>query len=173
AYARRREDALRRACAEADIDFTAHPGVTILEPGAVTPSGGAHFKVFSPYHRAWSAAPWREGLGAPRKLSVPSGLAAGELPALEKLTDGEPSPERQPGGETEARKRMQAFLHERVDRYDDGHDDLAGHGTSSLSAHIRFGCVSPRELAGAAGEAHGGDPFVRQLCWRDFHHQVL
>src|ERR1700721_2509009 len=84
-YARGREDALREACAAAGIEFTAHPGVTILEPGAVTPTGGDHFKVFSPYHRAWSAAPWREVLGAPRKLSAPSGLAAGELPALEEL----------------------------------------------------------------------------------------
>ena len=24
-----------------------------------------------------------------------------------------------------------------------------------------------------AGERPGGGPFVRQLCWRDFHHQVL
>src|ERR1700759_2287681 len=39
-YARRREKALREACAEAGIDFTAHPGVTILDPGAVTPTGG-------------------------------------------------------------------------------------------------------------------------------------
>jgi deoxyribodipyrimidine photo-lyase len=172
-YARRREKALREACAEAEVELTAHPGITILDPGAVMPTGGDHFKVFSPYHRAWSAAEWREEVGTPRKLSVPSGLAAGELPALAQLTDGEPSQQREPGGETQARKRMEAFLQDRVDRYDDGHDDLAGHGTSSLSAHIRFGCVSPRELAGAAAEARGGEPFVRQLCWRDFHHQVL
>jgi deoxyribodipyrimidine photo-lyase len=173
AYARRREERLRQACAEAGIELTAHPGVTILEPGAVTPTGGDHFKVFSPYHRAWSAAPWREEVGTPRKLDAPASLAAGELPALGELTDGTPSPDREPGGETQARKRMQAFLRDRVGDYDSGHDDLASAGTSRLSAHIRWGCVSPRELAGAAREARGGAPFVRQLCWRDFHHQVL
>ncbi len=173
AYARRRERRLRDECAEAGIEFTAHPGVTILEPGAVTPTGGDHFKVFSPYHRAWSAAPWREVLGAPRKLRAPSGLAAGELPALAKLTDGTPSPDREPGGETQARERMGAFLRDRVGSYDSGHDDLASAGTSRLSAHLRWGCISPLELAGAAREVPGGAPFVRQLCWRDFHHQVL
>ena len=45
--------------------------------------------------------------------------------------------------------------------------------TSRLSAHLRFGCVSPLELALEARERRGGAPFVRQLCWRDFHHQVL
>lgn len=173
AYARRREGALREACEEAGIELTAHPGVTILEPGAVTPGGGDHFKVFSPYHRAWSEAPWREEVGTPRRLKAPPGLVAGELPALEELTDGEPSPGRERGGETQARRRMQAFLRDRIDRYEDGHDDLASKGTSGLSAHVRWGCVSPRELAGAARERRGGAPFVRQLCWRDFHHQVL
>src|SRR6201989_670556 len=33
-YARRREQALREACEAAGIELTAHPGVTILEPGA-------------------------------------------------------------------------------------------------------------------------------------------
>ncbi|MBN9624363.1 MAG: deoxyribodipyrimidine photo-lyase, partial [Actinobacteria bacterium] len=173
AYARRREERLQAACEEAGIGLTAHPGVTILDPGAVTPTGGAHFKVFSPYHRAWSEAPWREAVGAPRKLSVPADLAAGELPALEKLTDGTPSPDRPPGGETEARKRMQAFFRDRIANYDDGHDDLPNKGTSHISADIRWGCVSPLELAVEAREARGGGPFVRQLCWRDFHHQVL
>jgi deoxyribodipyrimidine photo-lyase len=173
AYARRRERRLRAACEEQGIELTAHPGVTILEPGAATPIGGDHFKVFSPYHRAWSAAPWREGLAAPRKLSAPPDLAAGELPALGALTDGEPSPDREPGGETQARKRMQAFLRDRIGAYETGHDEVASAGTSHLSAHIRWGCVSPLELAVAAREKRGGDPFVRQLCWRDFHHQVL
>jgi deoxyribodipyrimidine photo-lyase len=173
AYARRREARLRAACEEAGIEFTAHPGVTILEPGAVTPTGGDHFKVFSPYLRAWSGAPWREVLDAPRKLSAPPGLAAGELPALAKLTDGKPSPHREPGGETRARERMHAFLRDRVGDYEAGHDDLAGAHTSHLSAHLRWGCVSPLELAVEARQKRGGDPFVRQLCWRDFHHQVL
>ncbi len=174
AYARRRERRLRAACEAAGIELTAHPGVTVLEPGAVTPAGGGdHFKVFSPYHRAWGAAPWREPLAAPRAIRAPTTLAAGRLPALGKLTAGEPSPDREPGGETRGRERMDAFLADRVERYEDGHDDLAAAGTSRLGAHIRWGCVSPLELALAARERPGGEPFVRQLCWRDFHHQVL
>ena len=68
---------------------------------------------------------------------------------------------------------MRAFLRDGVGGYEDGHDDLAGDRTSRLSAHLRWGCVSPLELAREAGERRGGAAFVRQLCWRDFHHQVL
>jgi len=173
AYARERERRLARACEEERIEFTAHPGVTVVPPGAATPTGGDHFKVFSPYHRAWGGVPWREQLGAPRKLVAPSALNGGRLPGLESLTDGRPSPRRRPGGEGEGRRLMRAFLRDDVGRYEEHHDDLPGDATSRLSAHLRWGCISPLELAREAGERRGGAAFVRQLCWRDFHHQVL
>jgi deoxyribodipyrimidine photo-lyase len=173
AYARRREERLGRACVEERIELVAHPGVTVVPPGAVTPGGGDHFKVFSPYHRAWSGLPWRGLAPAPRKLSVPAKLKAGRLPQLDSLVSGTPSPHRLPGGESEGRRRMRAFLRDGLGGYEDRHDDLPGDGTSRLSAYIRWGCVSPLELAREAGERRGGGAFVRQLCWRDFHHQVL
>jgi len=173
AYARGREERLERACAEERIEFAAHPGVTVVSPGAITPGGGDHFKVFTPYHRAWAGVPRREGRGAPRKLSAPPKLAAGKLPALDGLVGGRPSPNRLAGGEAAGRRAMRAWLRDGLGGYEDGHDDLAGDRTSRLSAYVRWGCVSPLELAEEAGARRGGAAFVRQLCWRDFHHQVL
>jgi deoxyribodipyrimidine photo-lyase len=183
AYARDREERLARACEEERIAFAAHPGVTVLPPGAVTPAGGDHFKVFSPYHRAWSEAPQREALGAPRKLAAPAKLAGERLPSLEALgadlpaaaalRTGQVSPDRLPGGEGEGRRRMRAFLRDGLSGYDERRDDLFGDATSRLSAYLRWGCLSPLELAREASGRRGGGAFVRQLCWRDFHHQVL
>lgn len=172
-YARRRERALAAACEEAGIELVAHPGATIVPPGAVTPAGGDHFKVFTPYHRAWSEVPPRRPSPAPRELAVPSGLRTERLPALARLTDGETSPGRAPGGESEGRRRARAFLRDDLAGYEERHDDLPGDATSRLSPYLRFGCVSPLELMLAARERRGGGAFVRQLCWRDFHHQVL
>ncbi len=172
-YAVRREEALRRACAEEGIGFRTHPGTTIVTPGAVTPSGGDHFKVFSPFHRAWEDVPARPRAATPRKLAVPSRLTTGRLPALDSLLRDRPSSKRAPGGESEGRKRMRAFLRDGLAGYADHHDDLPGDGTSSLSAYLRFGCISPLELLGEARSRRGGAAFARQLCWRDFHHQVL
>jgi deoxyribodipyrimidine photo-lyase len=173
AYASARERRLTAACDEERIGFHRHPGATIVPPGAVTPGGGDHFKVFTPYHRAWSELPLRRRVGPPRGLAVPSRLRAGRIPALEKLTSGATSPERAPGGEREGRRLARAFLRDGLGAYDERHDDLPGDGTSRLSPHLRFGCVSPLALAQEARERRGGEPFVRQLCWRDFHHQVL
>jgi deoxyribodipyrimidine photo-lyase len=173
AYAIARERRLAAACAEERIGFHAHPGTTIVPPGAVTPGGGDHFKVFTPYHRAWSELPPRRRVGPPRKIAVPSRLRVGQIPALEQLTSGATSPERAAGGEGEGRRLARAFLRDGLGAYGDRHDDLPGDGTSRLSAHLRFGCVSPLALMLEARERKGGEPFVRQLCWRDFHHQVL
>ena len=173
AYAQAREQRLERACEEERIEFVAHPGVTVVPPGAVTPTGGDHFKVFTPYHRAWSGLPMREPASAPRKLSAPARLKAGRPPKLDSLVGGHTSPKRLPGGESEGRRRMRAFLRDGLGGYEEGHDNLPGNRTSRLSAYIRWGCVSPLELAREASERRGGAAFVRQLCWRDFHHQVL
>ena len=68
---------------------------------------------------------------------------------------------------------MRAFLRDGLTGYADRHDDLPGDQTSSLSPYLRFGCISPLELLGEARSRRGGAAFARQLCWRDFHHQVL
>jgi deoxyribodipyrimidine photo-lyase len=73
-----------------------------------------------------------------------------------------------PGGETAGRRRMRAWLRSGADSYDEHRNDLAGDRTSRLSPYLHFGCVSPVELAEAAGPG----PYRRQLAWRDFFHQV-
>ena len=173
AFAQRREERLRRACEEERVAFHAHPGTTIVAPGTVTPGGGDHFKVFSPFHRAWEQVPARPLAATPRQLKMPARPAVGKLPALDSLLGGELSPERVPGGETAGRKAMRAFLRNGLAGYSDHHDDLPGDETSGLSPYLRFGCLSPLELLGEARSRRGGGAYGRQLCWRDFHHQVL
>ncbi len=168
-YAAARQRRLARACQEARLELVPCPGVTVVPAGAVAPSGGGgHFKVFTPYLRAWENAPRRTPLPAPARVHVPSGLAAGRLPALSSLT-GTPSPDhRMPGGEQAGQRRLRAWLRSGVEAYSEGHDDLAGDRTSRLSPYLHFGCVSPLQAAGAAGPGE----FRRQLAWRDFYHQV-
>ena len=173
ALARRRERRLAAACEAERMELWLHPGVTIVQPGRLRPSGGDHFKVFGPYYRAWSEVELEPPGAPPRRLSSPSRLTGVQLPALRELTSGSPSPDLAPGGEREGRRLMRAFVRDSLSGYGEAHDDLSGDRTSRLSAYLRFGCVSPRELAVLARAERGGEAYVRQLCWRDFHHQVL
>ncbi|MEH0842484.1 deoxyribodipyrimidine photo-lyase [Micromonospora sp. CPCC 205711] len=164
-YARRRERRLLQECERHRLHLRLFPGVTIVEPGALRPTGGDHYRVFSPYFRSWQGAAWREELAAPDRISLPDGVRVGPLPAP---PEGE-SPDAAVGGESVARRRLTAWL-PTLDRYDDIHDDMAGDETSRLSPYLRFGCLSPLAVANRAGGRDG--PFVRQLCWRDFYYQV-
>ena len=79
------------------------------------------------------------------------------------------------GGETAGRERMHRWLRDGIADYDDDHDALGNDNTSRLSPYLHFGCVSPVELVREAGEqrSSAAASFVRQVAWRDFHHQVL
>jgi deoxyribodipyrimidine photo-lyase len=168
-YARRREQLLARECAEHRLSLRLFPGTTVVPPGAVRPGGGGHYRVFTPYHRAWASVPWRVEVATPRRVVLPPGITAGQLPEVPR---GE-SADAAAGGESEGRRRLKAWF-DHLDTYDELHDDLAADGTSRLSAYLRFGCVSPLAVANAARARRGAGPaaFLRQLCWRDFYYQV-
>lgn len=169
-FAARREAALRAT----DLEVRVHPGPTIVPPGAITPAKGDHYKVFTPYWRAWEAEERRKIRTAPARVRSPEGIDPGPLPDL----DAEPggigalAPERTRGGPTRARERLRRWIDRGLADYPDRHDDLPGAATSHLSADLRFGCLSPLEVEAAARDLPGGPEYVRQLAWRDFHHQV-
>ncbi|MFD7625963.1 cryptochrome/photolyase family protein [Streptomyces sp. NPDC059851] len=173
-YARAREERLRAALEADGRRLYAHEGVvTAAAPGSVVPAGSDHFAVFTPYFRRWADVPLRRVLAAPRSVPVPDGIGSDPLPRRRAVAGVSPGLAR--GGEREARTLLTRWLHGGLTRYQDLHDDLAGDATSRLSPHLHFGTLSATEAvqrARAAG-GPGGEAFVRQLCWRDFHHQVL
>ncbi|WP_116245655.1 deoxyribodipyrimidine photo-lyase [Nocardiopsis sp. FIRDI 009] len=171
--ATRREDRLRGS----GLTVRALPGLTVVPPGGVTPAGGDHYRVFTPYWRAWAAHERRPVLPAPDGMRLPGGVEPGSIPAgLAEAGTGAPAPDRLTGGEAAARERLRAWLDRGLTRYAERRDDLPAAATSRLSADLRFGCLSPLEVAEAAEAADAGpgaEEFVRQLAWRDFHHQVV
>ena len=174
-YAHERERRLRQACAEVGIELRLFPGVTIVAPGELRPTSGDHFRVFTPYWNRWRALSLRSTLQQPRRIALPRGLGRGpldRLPVLRELVAGVPSPDPVAGGESRGRARLDAWLRRGLGRYPERHDDLAADGTSRLSPYLHFGCLSPVEVARRAAGRPGGEAFIRQLCWRDFHHQV-
>ncbi len=172
-FARRRLVALERAAEDARIAVIRHDALSVVPPGSVVPPSGDHYKVFTPYSRKWLARPWRPLAPTPTTVTVPAGIATIDLPDAVDLAPGPQSPDVVPGGETEARRRLNAWTRSGLATYGDRHDDLPGDATSRMSAYLHFGCISPLEVATKLRDRDGGEPFVRQLCWRDFYLQVL
>jgi len=199
-FARRREEALRttaRDRLDGRLQVHAHEGVPVHPAGGITPAGGDHFKVFTPYWRRWSAEPHREPLASPVHVPTPSGSAPadrsdgthdghdgthdGPIPTLGELIDPDHltdpdhlAVELPEGGEVAARARVEWWFAGPVSTYDDTRDHLAVDGTAKLAHHLHLGTLSATELAARVEPTDPGqEAFLRQLCWRDFNHQLL
>jgi deoxyribodipyrimidine photo-lyase len=171
-FATARERRLDAAAHRERFDVRYFAGATVVPPGELVPAGGDHFKVFTPYWRAWRRHPWRPEERPPRRVELPDGIKPGTIPELKALTDRLPSPRLPEGGARTGRSRLRRWLDQGLAGSTDGHDLLSGDATSRLSPYLHFGCLSPLWVARHADGGTGGEAFVRQLCWRDFHHQV-
>ena len=176
-----RDTELKKALQEAGLEVRSFNGSLLNEPHAVLTQQEKPYQVFTPYHRAVQAlgepaaplaVPRLQGPGATQDIAAAiAGLAL--LPRIP--WDGGFRTTREPG-EAGARKLLDAFAPSAAARYSGDRDLPAIRGTSRLSPYLHFGEVSPRQIwavvrANCRGTA--GEPYLRQLVWREFAHQLL
>lgn len=162
---------------EADLEL--HDGYTLHDPGSLRTGSHAPYSVFTPFARAFRARVPIAGPGpAPRRLPpLPEGF---EVPAtaVDDLTGlGPVRNERiQPGGEQAGRARLRKFLDIAAD-YPEHRDRMDLEGTSRLSADLKFGTLSPRQVwaavADAAAPSRATAVFQNELIWREFNVSTL
>jgi len=173
-YGRKRDGAAFAALRAAGVEVHEHPGLTVADDvTALATQDGKPYSVFSPFHRAWLATARRDVLETPRRLALPARVERGRVPELRELGLVQEVVDPMPGGERAGRARADRFMRGPVMAYNDNHDALARDGTSRLSPYLHLGCVSPRAIEARCGDEEGAQAFRRQLCWRDFHHQVI
>jgi deoxyribodipyrimidine photo-lyase len=173
AYAVTRLARLRGVGEQQGFTVVTHPGVTVVPHGELLAGSGSNYQVFTPFYRRWIAASWREPVAVPRSVTFADGLGGEPLPTVSELTHLAPSPRVVRGGETAGLARLRTWTSDALARYPDAHDAIAADATSRCSPYLHFGCVSPLEVATRLRDRAGGEAFVRQLCWRDFFHQLL
>jgi len=180
-----RDARVRTALASARRAFHTCKDHTVFERDELLTQSGTPYSVFTPYKNAWLRKIDAFYLGAypiqPHAQALaprPDG-ARGPVPALHEIGFSSPpaAQQRLPTGSSGAQQLLDDFL-ARIDRYDQARDFPATRGPSYLSAHLRFGTVSVRELARAAharaqaGSA-GAATWLGELIWRDFYFQIL
>ena len=171
-FATSRDSVVSERLAERSIRWHGHWGNLVQPPGAVRTAAGGLSQVFTPFHRVWARTPWTPW---PEPGSATIVTAAGEeLPAVGDYPfvadqDGEAVAP----GEHGAFARLLAAA-QRADRYDDERNTPSVHGTSELSADLKFGTLSARTVARVVGESTPGRAaLVRQLAWRDWYAHLL
>jgi len=143
----------------------------LLEPGRVLTGSGETYKKFTPYYdsakkiKVQNPSPERKINFADKNVSTSNKITLDN--AMKKFTTVNPDILVH-GGRTEALKQMRIAA-KNIKHYAQTRDEPSK-PTSELSAFIKFGCVSIREVYHAFKSKH---EFIRQLYWRDFYGQIL
>jgi deoxyribodipyrimidine photo-lyase len=148
-----------------DYDYYLH------EPGTIVNGTGHPYQKFTPYYHTALKKPVQPP-AKQRKLHlkqsqavVPNKISLSE--ALSKFTHDNPDILVH-GGRSEAIKTLKSALRTQS-HYSKTRNDLDAH-TTLLSAYIKFGCVSIREVYKTLRSYR---ELIRQLIWRDFYANVL
>ncbi len=143
-----------------------------VSPGRVCKEDGTPYRVYTPFYRAWCTRGWRAAASDPGRRPVWRRDATGPL-----SSDGVPEVplriELPDVGEEAALARWDAFRRDGLMSYADLRDraDLAG--TSSLSAHLRWGEIHPRTLLADLDDSPAHTVFRKEIAWREFYADVL
>ncbi len=160
------------------VPLEVHEGVLLVRPESVLTGTGGRYRIFTPWwRRMLEQMPPGRPEAAPQKIDFVDGVASdalgdwGLLPVMPDWSLGfcvwTP-------GEAGAAVLLADFV-DRAGGYDAGRNLPSVEGTSRLSPHLAMGEISVRSvwhaLEGAVGAA--GEPYLRELGWRDFAANIL
>lgn len=176
-FARERDEAVAAALRADGRQLARVKDQVIFERDEILNAAGRPFHVFTPYKRAWLARVGEADLAAHPLEPLLARLAPPPRPApfptLESL-GLQPAAANLPAGESGGRARFADFR-QRIGQYRETRDQPAIDGTSRLSAHLRHGTLSIRELARFAWrrDDEGARTWLSELIWREFYQMLL
>jgi deoxyribodipyrimidine photo-lyase len=170
-YARIRDDGIVKMCQRMKVFVTYSPDYYLCEPGTIKTETGLPYQKFTPFYNKASkikVQPPASKKHLPLKnkdTHVPNKITLEQ--AMKKFTKINPDILVH-GGRSEALKMLCKAVRD-IKNYDATHNDL-NKKTTELSAAIKFGCVSIREVYKAL---HSKTGLIRQLYWREFYSNIL
>lgn len=173
---------------------------SILPPGSVLTKQGTPYSVFTPYSNRWRDI-YESGAfePLPQPASIADPIACDALPKIDAnwfdvssaATEASFSKLAEqaalwPAGGNNALDKLNTFIDERVDQYQEQRDLPAVDGTSQLSPYLALGVLSARYCVAKAyfelrtrikdseeGARNNIRCWISELIWRDFYIHVM
>ena len=172
-YALRRDQAVA-----AQLPLKQVQGQLVHHPVGIRKSDDSPYTVFTPFSKVWkSLLPGDLGLSqAPEHIPTIPAISTEPIPSFDQEMYF-------PVGEAQAKKRLDAFLADKIGDYGVGRNQLHLDGTSSLSPYIHFGMLGLRTAVHHAQQAILSAPdqasrksastWLNELIWREFYIYIL
>ena len=178
-----RYSSIKQALRADGLDCASHNAALISEPWSLKTGNGAPYRVFTPYWRRLEPQLAEIPAPAPSPDALPpvpsdlDGLALDSLALRPGIPWDRGLRETWKPGETGAQQALERFIARAIGFYHEARDWPAEHGTSRLSPHLHFGEIGPRQiLAQVCNDCRNptvAEPYLRELGWREFSHQLL
>lgn len=169
-YGMRRDERVREALGPVPLVATGSP--YLVSPGRVTKKDGTPYQVFTPFLRQWRETGWpapaKSGARSARWLEpTQSGVKQCDIPDPGAKLDIA-------AGGAAAHEQWKSFVDNGLQRYAEERNRPDLHGTSRMSAHLKFGAIHPRTLVADLNlRGAGAQAYLRELAFRDFYADVL
>ena len=171
-YAIKRDKGVIELCKKMNTYVIYDHDYYLHEPGSIVTGSKTPYQKFTPYYEA----ALRKKIPSPKvntsklhftysKKTIPNRISLNE--AMQKFTKQNNDILVHGGRENAIKKLKSAFRDQ--SHYASSHNDLSK-STSELSAYIKFGCLSIREVYNVFKTRR---EFIRQLIWRDFYANIL
>ncbi|MFA5982542.1 MAG: deoxyribodipyrimidine photo-lyase [Methylococcaceae bacterium] len=164
-FSRRRDAEIAHTCQQLGIVLHVLPDALLCEPEQALKADASPYKVFTAFYNHSRLIPIAlpQNLATGCFLTVPSTATLALIPVTTPLVID--------GGRSSALKQLTKLID--CQHYEANRDFPALSASSGLSAHLKFGTLSVREvfyaIIGQLGEQH---PLLRQLYWRDFFSHI-
>jgi deoxyribodipyrimidine photo-lyase len=163
-YAKQRDADIEKMLKAANVLFHTYKDQVIFEKAEVVKDDAKPYTIFTPYSRKWKSIVNEFYLSPyPTEKYFSNFLKrkAKAIPSLEEMNF-------RSAGQSFPTKK---WKDDTLKHYKEQRDYPAVAGTSRLSAHLRFGTISIRELAREAQKLN--ETFLNELIWRDFYQMIL
>ena len=176
-YAQFRDLEIDTLCKKMDISCIQTSDYYLYEPGTIVAAGNKPYKKFTPFYEKVLHMPVNKiQKRKPENLAKYYGETPGKISlndAIERILHSKSNPSKMVmGGRSEALKLLSSGL-KTQSHYDNTRDFLIN-STTGLSASIKFGCISIREVYYSFLRKFGLKfGLIRELIWREFFAHVL
>ena len=176
-YAKQRTTEVLAMCNKEQIQCETSHDYCIAEPGTILNQSGTTYVRFNAFYEAMF---FHHEFTLPNKKSITNFANTSKslmhtlsLPeAFDKLVKTK-NPQLAVHGGRSLGKSMLRKAVGRLEDYGESRDDMSQQ-TSMMSAYIKFGCVSIREVMNTfKGRYSANHEYIRQLIWRDFYMHLL
>lgn len=181
-YPKMRDHKVAKLMHQMNVQVKSFQDHVLFETPTTLKDDGTTYQVFTPYKRKWLGNLLEQNNLWPSYKVKIKALTSGQKINSLSLNDSElfkqigfqPAPPIFPGGEQSALQQLKQFS-KRIDHYHELRDFPAAHATSMLSACIRHGTISIRQMATLATsqKSKGHESWLNELIWRDFYHMIL